>query len=375
MGRKEKSAGANYDLSTPVGKGKKIPTGWISFDAALKGGIPFGVVTVIGGRPDVGKTNLCTHIAANAVKMGYKVVYFDTEGRLAANMERLYLRGIAPDDIDKKIKVIAGLSTVEGVSGIIRGFLVTKEFATDIEKEIAQFGAPDVIIVDSIASLTTLRALRSKRDESVSTGMGELARTIQDEFKDILTYYVPKKEIAFVFVTQRRASIAPFPAERLYLTNFLEHNAAVIVTLKSEDEEDESGAFKTVAKTSSIKVKPFKKIFFRFNKNHIGYPTAEGGGRIFLIDLPQISAHRGDYDPIFEILAYGTQRAHGLGFLRKRNEEYTTPSGLTFTLKSVYSNGELRRKVIEECAPILYDMLNKFYDGSWMLLEEGGDEL
>lgn len=359
---------------------EKIPTGWISFDAALRGGIPFGVVTVIGGRPDVGKTNLCTHIAANAVKAGYRVVYLDTEGRLAANAERLLARGLSPEDFDTKIKVISGLHTVEGVSGLIRGFLVSKVPETDIEREISEFGEPQVIILDSIASLTTLRAIKSKQSEDVGVGLGDLARSIQDEFKDIFTYYVPRRRVAFVLVTQRRtAMVAMRAVERLYLTSFLEHNAAVIVTLMGEDEkEDESyGAFKSPAQSSSYQIKKFKKILFRFNKNHVGYPTAEGGGRIFLIDLPQLGVHRGDFDTIFEIVAFGAGRAHGLGFLRRRGDEFFTPSGLSFTLRGVYTNPELRKRVIDECAPLLYDALTKFYEGSWMLdaeIDEGGEE-
>lgn len=380
MGRKPRETGSEPLEETPIeGRRPPIPTGWISLDAALKGGIPFGVLTVIGGKPDVGKTNLCTHIAANAIKAGYRVAYFDTEGRIAANMDRLYLRGITPEDINTKIKVVSGLHTVEGVTGIIRGFLATKGMPTEIESGIVKFGMPDLIIIDSIASLTTLRALKSKHEENTSVGMGDLARTIQEEFKDILTYYVPRKEIAMVMVTQKRSMIAPIPKERLYLTNFLEHNAAVVVSLWGTEEEDESGTLRKPAQSSSLKIVPFKKVFFKFNKNHIGFPTAEGGGRYFLIDLPKIGVRRGDFDPIFEIIAYGGGRFHGLGFLRKRGDEYKTPSGITFTLKSVYYDIELRKKVIDECVPLLYDMLTKFYNGEWMLLEgvdeEEGDAL
>lgn len=340
----------------------RIPTGWISLDAALKGGVPCGMVTVLGGRADVGKTNLCTHIVAQYLRKfeGEKALYIDTEGRIIGNPERFLYRGITQEEFKERVMIFAGIHTVEGVGGLIRGIVNTEK------------NPPRLIILDSLPSLTTRHAFEAKLKEDGKVGLGDLARALQEEFRD-LTYYIVQHKIAFVIVTQRRVTISPIPRDRLYLTSFLEHNAAVIVYLwDKEGKEDDMGegesAFKNPPSSLPISITPFKKIFFRMMKNHVGYPTAEGAGRYFLIDLPQVGIRRGDFDPIYEIIAFGRMR--GLGFLRREGDTYITPSGLKFTRRTIYTNPELHRQVLEECIPLLRGVLEAFYEGSWLLVED-----
>lgn len=343
----------------------RIPTGWVSLDVALKGGIPCGMLTVIGGKADVGKTNLCTHIVAQYLKnFQEKAVYIDTEGRIVGNPERFYLRGISESEFKERVLLFAGLHTVEGVGGLLRGIINTES------------PPPRLIILDSLPSLTTRHAFEAKLKEDGKVGLGDLARALQEEFKD-LTYYIVQHKIAFVVVTQRRVTISPIPRDRLYLTSFLEHNAAVIIFLwdkemKEDDVGEGESAFKTPPQSIPLSITPFKKIFFRMMKNHVGYPTAEGAGRYFLIDLPQVGIRRGDFDVIYEIIAFGRMR--GLGFLKREGDTYITPSGLRFTRRTIYTNQELHKQVLDECVPLLKKTLHTFYDGSWLLVENGEDE-
>lgn len=57
----------------------RIPTGLASLDDLLAGGVPRGLITLVGGRPGQGKTSLMLTIAVLAVRAGYRVLFFSLE--------------------------------------------------------------------------------------------------------------------------------------------------------------------------------------------------------------------------------------------------------------------------------------------------------
>ena len=59
---------------------KRIPTGSISLDIALGGGIPEGRFIEISGNESSTKTTQTCHIVREAQKLGYVVAFFDVEG-------------------------------------------------------------------------------------------------------------------------------------------------------------------------------------------------------------------------------------------------------------------------------------------------------
>lgn len=69
---------------------KYIPTGIESIDEALND-LGTGIVTVIAGRANGGKTTFCTQIKANAVDKGFKVFEVAGEGLKDIMMNRFYL--------------------------------------------------------------------------------------------------------------------------------------------------------------------------------------------------------------------------------------------------------------------------------------------
>ncbi len=65
-----------------------VPTGIDDLDYALGGGLPFGAVTILGGRPSDGKSALARGIASHAVRSGFPTHYFSLEDDKAALTDR-----------------------------------------------------------------------------------------------------------------------------------------------------------------------------------------------------------------------------------------------------------------------------------------------
>jgi DNA repair protein RadB len=78
-----------------------VPTKCESLDTLLGGGIESGSLTSLYGEAGSGKTNLCLQLAKNAVLLGKKVIFIDTEG---VSFKRL--KQIAGEDFDKVTKGI-----------------------------------------------------------------------------------------------------------------------------------------------------------------------------------------------------------------------------------------------------------------------------
>jgi len=57
-----------------------IPTGCISLDRALEGGLPPGGITLLYGEAETGKTSLAIQCAINSATMGYETLFVDSDG-------------------------------------------------------------------------------------------------------------------------------------------------------------------------------------------------------------------------------------------------------------------------------------------------------
>jgi len=65
-----------------------IPTGCISLDKALEGGLKTGGTTLLYGEAETGKTTLAMQCAVNSARMGFKTLYVDSDGTFSP--ERLH---------------------------------------------------------------------------------------------------------------------------------------------------------------------------------------------------------------------------------------------------------------------------------------------
>ena len=57
----------------------KLPTGIYDLDKTLKGGLPYGGVTLIAGKPGEGKSSFASQILANALNLGHKCFAYSGE--------------------------------------------------------------------------------------------------------------------------------------------------------------------------------------------------------------------------------------------------------------------------------------------------------
>lgn len=121
-----------------------------ALDLTLGGGIPMGSFVVITGKPKIGKSSLCLHFAKNAQKLGFKVYYFNIEGRL----KKRDLKGMPGLLTDKEHFEVIGsqkghILHAEDYLGILNSYVETKE--------------DSIFIVDSVSQLCS----KARRENTV----------------------------------------------------------------------------------------------------------------------------------------------------------------------------------------------------------------
>jgi recombination protein RecA len=113
-------------------KVETIPTGALTLDLALGGGLPKGRVIEIYGPESSGKTTLALHAVAEVQKAGGIAAYVDAEHALDPN----YSASLGVD--------IANLLISQPDTG---------ESALEIVDQLVRSTAVDVVVVDSVAAL------------------------------------------------------------------------------------------------------------------------------------------------------------------------------------------------------------------------------
>ena len=162
---------------------ESIPTGSMSLDLALGvGGVPRGRIIELYGPESSGKTTVALHIAAEAQKLGGEVAFIDVEHALDPN----YAAALGVD--------IDNLLVSQPDSG---------EQALEIAEALVRSGAIDVLVVDSVAALTTKAELDGEMGD---THVGMLARLMSQAMRK-LTAVISKSSCVAVFINQIREKI------------------------------------------------------------------------------------------------------------------------------------------------------------------------
>ncbi len=159
-----------------------IPTGSISLDIALGGGVPRGRIVEIYGPESSGKTTLSLHILAEAQKSGGTVAFLDAEHAL-------------DPEYAKKIGV--------NVDDLILSQPDSGEQALEILETLVRSNALDVIVVDSVAALTPRAEIDGDMGDS---HMGLQARLMSQALRK-LTAIVAKTQTTIIFLNQLRMKI------------------------------------------------------------------------------------------------------------------------------------------------------------------------
>lgn len=170
-----------------LGEGHKIdvetfPTGSLSLDLALGGGIPKGRIIEIYGPESSGKTTLALHAVTEVQRQGGIAAFVDAEhaldpeyaARIGVNLDDLLIS--QPD---------------------------TGEQALEITETLVRSNAVDLVVVDSVAALVPRAEIEGEMGDS---HMGLQARLMSQALRK-LTGSISKSKTTVVFLNQLRMKI------------------------------------------------------------------------------------------------------------------------------------------------------------------------
>ncbi|MBQ4466056.1 MAG: recombinase RecA [Oscillospiraceae bacterium] len=160
-----------------------IPTGSMTLDLALGvGGVPRGRIIELYGPESSGKTTVALHIVAEAQKRGGEAAFIDVEHAL----DPKYAKALGVD--------IDNLLVSQPDSG---------EQALEIAEQLVRSGAIDVLVVDSVAAMTTKAEIDGEMGDN---HVGQLARLMSQAMRK-LTSVVSKTGCVAIFINQIREKI------------------------------------------------------------------------------------------------------------------------------------------------------------------------
>lgn len=170
-----------------LGEGHKqnvetIPTGALSLDLALGGGIPKGRVVEIYGPESSGKTTLTLHAIAEVQRNGGTAAFIDAEHAL----DPAYAKRIGVD--------IENLLLSQPDNG---------EQALEIVETLVRSNAVDIIVIDSVAALVPRAEIEGDMGDSLP---GLQARLMSQALRK-LTGVINKSKATVVFINQIRMKI------------------------------------------------------------------------------------------------------------------------------------------------------------------------
>jgi recombination protein RecA len=158
------------------------PTGSLSLDIALGGGIPRGRIVEIYGPESSGKTTLTLHAIAEVQRSGGTAAFIDAEHAL----DPAYAKRIGVD--------IENLLLSQPDNG---------EQALEITETLVRSNAVDLIVVDSVAALTPRAEIEGDMGDS---HMGLQARLMSQALRK-LTGVISRSKVTVIFINQIRMKI------------------------------------------------------------------------------------------------------------------------------------------------------------------------
>jgi recombination protein RecA len=159
-----------------------IPTGIISLDVALGGGIPRGRVIEIYGPESSGKTTLATYMIGQVQKRGGLAAFIDAEH--AFDPEYAKTLGVQLEDL-------------------LVSQPDTGEQALEIAETLVRSNAVDLVVIDSVAALVPRAEIEGEMGDAV---MGAQARLMSQALRK-LTAAIGKSKTIVIFINQIRMKI------------------------------------------------------------------------------------------------------------------------------------------------------------------------
>jgi len=116
-----------------------IPTGFLSLDRALEGGLPPSSITLLYGEAETGKTTLAMQCAVSSSRMGLKTLYIDSDGTFSPErLSQIVSQGF--EEVSESIMIARPSTFAEQI-----------EIVDNLEKYVSKgFG---LIVFDTVTSL------------------------------------------------------------------------------------------------------------------------------------------------------------------------------------------------------------------------------
>lgn len=159
-----------------------IPTGSLSLDIALGGGLPRGRIVEIFGPEGGGKTTLTLHAIAEAQKAGGICAFVDAEHALDPN----YARALGVD--------VDNLYVAQPDNG---------EQALEIADTLIRSGSIDLLVIDSVAALTPRAEIEGEMGD---LQVGAMARLMSQGCRKLAST-VGRAGAVVIFINQIREKI------------------------------------------------------------------------------------------------------------------------------------------------------------------------
>lgn len=230
-----------------------ISSGSLAMDVSIGiGGYPLGRFTELYGPEMGGKTTLCLAAAREALKVGKKVLFIDTENSL----DYAYLEQAIGDVLDMERIVV-----VQPESGEQAFELAEAGIESDF----------DLIIFDSVAAISP----KDELDQEFTDKQMMVSPRLVSHFLRRNVYKIRRKEIAFIFTNQVRANIGSYMGG--YVTtggNALKHYTSVRIYISRGNKIEET--------IDGNKVHVGNYINFTVKKNKVGNPYRQATTNIIL---------------------------------------------------------------------------------------------
>ena len=160
-----------------------ISTGSIGLDLALGiGGVPKGRIIEVFGPESSGKTTVALQVIAQAQKKGGDAAFIDVEHAL----DPVYAKALGVD-----------------IDGLLVSQPDTGEQALEITEALVRSGAIDVIVIDSVAAMTTQAEIEGDMGKS---HVGLQARLMSQALRK-LTSVISRSNCVAIFINQVREKI------------------------------------------------------------------------------------------------------------------------------------------------------------------------
>jgi recombination protein RecA len=163
-------------------KVETIPTGALTLDLALGGGLPKGRIIELYGDASVGKSSLTLHVVNEVQKAGGVAAFIDAEHALDPVYPAAI--GVNVDDL-----LICQPSNAE--------------MALEVCDQLVRSNEVDLVIVDSVAALVPRAELEGEMGDSV---MGVMARLMSQACRK-LTGSIATSNCVVIFINQTRQKI------------------------------------------------------------------------------------------------------------------------------------------------------------------------